>query len=463
MHTVTKLEKNSSRKSYRTNIPLRVVIDKKVYTALDWSLTGVALKDIDADLKIGQVIISMLVLQMPESAISINVKLKLENISNGRFGFSFVNLSDKNKKVLRRFVELAIEGKADVLDNVVSIYQEPSIDSPIHNPVQLDEKEETSLKRDFYSAAFKYLLFALIVFATLIALLFYNLRYSYEGTGIVMGNYFKVYPLKGGIVEKIYVHQGDEIKAKDPLIQLDTQDILYKLALLKAQKSQLQDQYKALKKLSKKDNSSSENDAYLRSILAKMNIKRKQYENAKIQYSQKLITKDRLNALKDAYLDTKIKYENAKSIIQRQKRTSPLQTDPLVLDTRKVDLKIAHQKESLKDYRLNAPVSGKVYELYAIEGEKVSPQNAIMTIWTKDEPYIQVHVPNKYISKIKIGSKADIYNMENNKHYDASVVKVGFIDEKDSSDGVDVILRSKDSFIGLKPRQRVNVMFKRGW
>lgn len=464
MHTITKFENNSSRKSYRTNIPLHVIIDQKSYKAVDWSLTGLALVTSNFDIKPSETCPCVLVLQMPESAISIRVTLKLEYIDKQRYGFSFVNLSEKNKKVLRRFIELAIEGKTDVVDNIISIYEEPEISSPIHNPVKLDEHEKIALKRDFHRSAFRYILFALGVLTALIGLLFFNMRYSYEGTGVVMGNYYKVYPLQGGVVDRMYVHEGDNVKVNQPLVQLDSQDITYKIRLLEAQKEKDIATYHVLRKQVTHPNAINiENNNYIRSIKEKLALKMKQYQNAKIQYNQKLITYDRLAVFKDAYLDMKIKLENAKGLFLRQQINRRVEANPILLDTRKIDLKIEHAKDRLKRYRIKAPVSGKVYEIYSIEGEQVFTSRPVLTLWTKDEPYILVHVPNKYLSYVKPGTKADIYNVQEKTHYRAKVTKVGTVDESDSMLDVDVVLKLEGLSSILKPHQRIDVMFKRSW
>ena len=88
MHVISHYEKNLMRKSYRTSIPLRVVVDNTTCHALDWSLTGLALKDFTENFNPGDTFDASLVLQMEELALTIPVNLQYE-YKEGAFGFLF--------------------------------------------------------------------------------------------------------------------------------------------------------------------------------------------------------------------------------------------------------------------------------------------------------------------------------------------------------------------------------------
>ena len=86
---------------------------------------------------------------MKEANISFNVNLKLIHKSGDKLGFEYEDISLKNKKVLRRYIELYFDGKLDETDTLVSTYEEPDIISAIHNPIKLNEYEKSKLESSF--------------------------------------------------------------------------------------------------------------------------------------------------------------------------------------------------------------------------------------------------------------------------------------------------------------------------
>ncbi len=461
MHPISYFEKNSMRKSYRTTMPLYLVIDQQSYRALDWSLTGAAIESLDMPFKPGEVIEAIILLKMPDATVSIPVKLRHIYTKEGRSGFAFENLSEKNKNVLRRFIELSIEGKIDNTDDVIAIYEEPGVETPVQSPVKLQDEEAKALKSSFLRASLRYILFGLVLLATFAVLLFYNLRYSFEGSGIVMGNDRKVYPMQSAIVSRLYVKEGTYVKKGDPLLQLDSSEIEYQLALLESQKEEALKRYESAKKRLA-DESTTPNLGLITLLKKSVATSYRELQNARKQFADGLITRDLLNRIERNYLDARTKLENAKvdaKVLRKKLGVSP--QNLVAPDLQERDVRIAYLKKLLGQYRITAPVDGIVYEIYATEGQQALASNPVMALWVRRKPYIVVNVPNSYLADISEGTKVDIVDKKQKRSYTGVVTKTGSVDESPDAETFSVTIKPSVSLDTLAPHQRVEVLFRR--
>ncbi len=459
MSLVTRFEKNSLRKSYRTTIPLQVVLDGKSYNAIDWSLTGLALDIPDIKSHPGDKIDAQLILPIHDARLSLPVTLFHEYNQDDRNGFSFVDLSEKHKNVLRRFIEMAIEGKIDRVDDIVAVYEEPEIVTPIQTPVTLQEEEAHALKRSFVRTSARYLLFAVLVAGLLGLVLFYNLRYIYEGSGVVTGNDLMVYPAVSALVEKVYVHEGESVTLGMPLVQLDSSAVRYKLALLEVDKKRKRDLF-----LQKQQRLHQKRVMHEKMItLAKERIAKSgaSYRNAKKQYTQRLITKRALQQAENTWLDARQNLEKIK-LLPAAEADENLSGTQNRLDLEKAEVKLEYLKKQLPLYHIEAPAKGKVYEIYLHEGQEALKSNPLLLLWTEDAPYITATVPVKYLSDIITGTEVDIIDKNDNVVLKGKVFKTGSLtDTMPQSDTFTVYIRPEHPAKHLKPHQRVQLLFKR--
>lgn len=455
MQTITHFEKNSMRKSYRTTIPLHVVIDNRSYLAVDWSLTGVALTSVESGLAAGERVDASLVLQMEEASITIPVTLRLEYIEGDRYGFSFLNLSEKNRAVLRRFIDLAIEGKIECVDEMLALYRQPELPSTLsQDPLALEADEERALKHSFLRTAWRYLLFALLLFGLLGMLLFHQIRYFYEGSGVVTGNLQKISPFQNGFLERVFVKEGDHVKRGDPLFQIDGSETAYQLDLLQREHAHLQ---QLAHNAENAAHTIPDNSGLVAALSEQTQRLKQKLDAARRQYKGRLITREKLADIEARYTDAKIKLENAKlqGQIFRQKYGTP---KDLHLAQSQNDLKISHLKALLKQYRVLSPLEGKVFEISALPGSYVLQTTPLMKLWTKKEPLIRVDIPDAPLSEISIGTVADVIDATRHQHFTATVVKSGGEAEKGS-----VWLKPDRTDIVLQPYQRLKVLFRRNF
>jgi membrane fusion protein (multidrug efflux system) len=459
MSLITQFENNSMRKSYRTSLPLKVVLNGEHFNAIDWSLTGLALKDLPFTLEPGEKIKALLILPMYEATLSLPVMLLHEYTEKGRSGFSFIDLSSKNKNVMRRFIELAISGKIDRVDDIIAVYEEPHIETPIQTPVILQEDEAQALKVSFLRTSVKYILFAFVIFGLLGLLLFYNMRYTYEGSGIVKGNDLKIYPHVGGMVEKLYVKEHDIVKEGAPLVQIDSSKIEYRLALLEVAKERernvIAHETKRLQKSEK------QHTALLKIAKRKVARTYNAYKNAKAQYASRLITASTLLASENAYIDAKLSLEKIKAMQEMNSEKEP-ENPKSGLQLDEINVKSDYLKKQLALYHISAPVDGEVYEIYVREGEEAAKSRPLLLLWTADEAYIVANIPNSHFSDISVGTKVDIVDRNENSTFHGKVYKTGNINESfPQNDTFMVYIKPEKTAHRLKPHQRVELLFKR--
>ena len=460
MRMISHLEKNSMRKSYRTTVPLRVVIEERFYDVIDWSLTGLALESLESELSPGELCKATLVLPLHDVALSIPVTLRLEYRESQRFGFSFETLSDKNRSVLRRFIEMAIEGKVEQVDDIIAIYQEPEIASPLEKPVALQAEEARQLKSSFLRTSVKYLLFTLSVLLLAGALLFFNLRYSYEGSGIVVGNDLKIYPLHDTIVEKLYVKEGSAVEEGAPLAQLESSEITYKLALLEAEREKMLRSYDAARKAHTSE--PSDTDSVVQTLEKLQRQQAYALQQAKAALAKHLITRSAVERAQNSYLEASAKVAGARmqaTLLSQKKR----QAAPQKPDTSDIDVKIAYLKKLLSQYRITAPRKGRVYEIYVTEGQQATVSNPIMTLWTDQEPEIVVNIPADKATAVTPGTVVDLLDSSSGSRFRGKVVKVGSADESLTTELAAVRIKPEKQHAPLKPHQRIKVLIRRAF
>ncbi len=399
-------EKNSMRKSHRFDIPMKLHIKNDSYETVDWSMTGVSIKaDKNDNFKVDSFYDGVLLLGMADASISLKVKLKCVYFKRDRYGFEFSKFSPKNKKILRRYLELYLDGKIDDIDDLLAIYHEPDIEPVLDLPVKLTDDEKSRLHKSFLRksigsiAAFVFLLLVITV------VVFYNLRYKYEGVGSIEDNYKNIYANKSGIIKDIYVKDGDEVNKNDILVDLDAQKVLAQIKLLETIKdARLKKFHKSEDKISGKKNSSKLTDDF--NIL---NIKKqimeeeyKNFQNAKMLLKNHLITKAEMLRFKNVYLDAKESYISLKA--KKDDMNDPLK----VSDLQELELKIDNKKRELEEYRIFSPYRGTVYEITKKTGDFVDKKDLLFIVWTHKKPKIVCYIPIEKAVEIKVGSKVEI-------------------------------------------------------
>jgi hypothetical protein len=142
-------EPNYKRKAQRVDLPLLVQVANKVYKTQDWSLLGAGILHFDVKFEKNKEIDCKLILPLQDSSFSIPAKIVLKNTSKDVTGCEFKNLTEKNRRVLRRYIELAIDGQIDNIEDFIAAHAEPVIQTPIQEALTFEDKEALKLKKKF--------------------------------------------------------------------------------------------------------------------------------------------------------------------------------------------------------------------------------------------------------------------------------------------------------------------------
>ena len=466
-------ENNSMRKSHRISIPVKLRVENNLYDVYDWSMTGLSVSDKQKrSFTVGNTYDSVFMLAMTDATVSIKTKIVCKNEKNGRYGFEFVNLSNKNKKVLRRYLELYLDGNLASVDDIISTYREPDIKSAIVEPVKLNESEKTLVEKSFLRRTWGALLFSLLFLSLLAALLYQNFYYRYERVGTVESNYKTIYPSYEGVIDSIYPKVGDRVDNNDALVDFDTNKIHNELKILESIKeSRLKERAveRSFRKNSKKTVPVEDNNLLYvnRNIV---NERESELQNAQMLLNQQLITMSEYLSVKKSLQDAKAKYAFYKKQSSYQQRNT-ISSPPRVINVKEIELKIENQKRVLEELRIFSPLGGVVYEINANVGDRVGKKDPVMTLWTGEVPEIIVTLSAYKAVDLKIGDKVEIVDSLESKKYSGVVTNINNlsfsknykISTQKSENQVYVSIKPEESAKLLFPHSVVRVLFKRNF
>ena len=200
---------------------------------------------------------------------------------------------------------------------------------------------------------------------------------------------YEVFSRVNGLVEKVFVHEGMQVKKGDPLFQLDSKNskIATENARLNAEvsdyqrnKNKLRDAEKAIE-LAHKNLS---NDSLL-------------YERQKNLWEQNIGSKVQLEQKQLSYEKAKTDLDKAKTNFQDLKQQLKLNSDQS-----KNNLEIAELMED--DFIIRSEIDGVVYKINIEEGEMMNSQSPAAVIG-KENFLIQLNIDEMDIVKVEEGQQ----------------------------------------------------------
>ncbi|HFA59088.1 MAG TPA: PilZ domain-containing protein, partial [Rhodospirillales bacterium] len=124
-------EPNSRRRAHRVDLPMVVEIDGRALPARDWSVTGVAVEVPPGFEPKGDGVLSArLMIPMHGASLALRVKLRLVARDGEVARFAFVDLSPRDRRILRQYIELGIEGRLDNVEDMIALLAQPELPSP---------------------------------------------------------------------------------------------------------------------------------------------------------------------------------------------------------------------------------------------------------------------------------------------------------------------------------------------
>jgi len=415
-------EYNYMRKSQRVNIPLLVVIENEVYKVSDWSMTGVGILELKIFVSIGDKLSAKLILPVQNASIHLEVTIICRNKRDKITGFEFLDLTDRNKRVLRHYVELMLEGKIDNLEDLVSDFSMPEIETPIKEALNMTEEEQMSLLRKFRSRGFLALFAGISLALFILFTLFYNTILVYKTVGVVVGNIIHVTSGKSGDLKRIYVRVGDEIHVNDVLFDLYDFNLLEKI---EKNSAAITNQHEKLNEVGKTEDNDTEDDI-LALLLQEFKRKEKEYQNARRLFENGAISIKDFQFVENSWSNAKISYKKYKQQKDRTTKTVKEKRDLIQL---KIDYLTSERQELLKqleELRIKSQINGVVYNVSYSQGEHVAPDDVIMTLATRRNPYILFKIPSHQSARVNLGMNARVYSFETGKTYDGTISSIGY-------------------------------------
>ena len=411
-------EANLPRKAMRVAIPLFVEIDGKNHAASDWSTTGVGIGDLQQLPQEGEMIQARLSFPMLESTLLIPVQLVYRGQHDDVAGFEFHGLSARNRRILRHYIELSLDGKLGDVDDIVAVAALPAAETPVHAPLTLGGGGVPLPPRS-RARAFGAGLLGLGVIAAAAGIVWYNLTYQLEGTGFVAGSITRVTANHDGQVARLLVQPGTRVDANTPLFAVENPQLRNEVEALEQHVAQLTGEQQRLA-AARRQAESGLLGAMRRDFTERereLANARKLYESGVITQRDVMIVADRLQGMRQDYL---------RQVSESATRTQSIDASDVV---NRMRLELAAKKVLLARQEaervVRAPVRGRVFQVERHAGEFVSPQDPVVLLEADVTPSVWLRVPNDDALKLKMGMPATIYVPSEDRKYSANVAAIG--------------------------------------
>lgn len=198
----------------------------------------------------------------------------------------------------------------------------------------------------------------------------------------------------GGIVSRLFVHEGAVVKAADTLLTLDATDWLLQLKQAEAGLAMAEAQYKlALEGMRKED-----------IIQAEANFKNAEEDLRRMEelYASRSISQKQLD-------DVRTRFTVAQQAYEKAKKGSREEEIALARARRdQAAAQVALLKKKVQDCTVTAPMAGTVTKRFVERGELVGMGMALLKIANLQEMYLTVYLPETDVPKVRLGSRAAV-------------------------------------------------------
>lgn len=410
-------EANLPRKAMRVAIPLFVAIDGKTYPARDWSTTGVGLSQLEAVPAQGDIVEAQLSFPMLESTLTIPVQLAYRSSHDGVHGFEFHDLSPRNRKILRQYIELSLDGKLADVEDIVSAAGLPATAAASQAPLALGSTRLA--QRPHRARMVGSVLAGLAVLAAALGIGYYNLTYQLEGTGVVSGSITRVTANHTGQMGRLLVEPGARVEPNTPLFSVENANLRNEIDALEQHVAQLAAAQSRLASARQQAES-----GLLQSLRRDWSSREAELANARKLFESGAITQRDMMMVSNQVQDLRVNY--LRQVAEGATRTQSLDNSDGV---QRLRLELASKKVLLARQEaeriVRAPVRGKVYHVDRQPGEFVSAQDPVVLLEADVTPSVLLRVPNDDALKLKLGMPAQVYVPFEDRKYAATVAAVG--------------------------------------
>ena len=411
-------EANLPRKAMRVAIPLFVEIEGKNHAANDWSTTGVGLTDVDRLPDEGELVHARLSFPMLESTLLIPVQLVYRGEHDGIAGFEFHNLSARNRRILRHYIELSLDGKLGDVDDIVAVAALPAADAPVHAPLTLNEAGMGTPARSKARIAGAVLL-GLGVVGVAAGIVWYNLTYQLQGTGFVSGSIARVTANHDGQVVKLLVQPGTQVEPQAALFSVDNPTLRTEVHALEQEVAQMTAGQGKLER-----NRRQAESGLLQTMQRDMGDRQKELANARQLYQAGVITQRDFMTVSDQV--QAMRHEFLRQVAEGATRTQSIDVSDSLTRLR---VELAAKKELLArqeaDSIVRSPVRGRVFQVERMAGEFVQARDPVVLLEGDVAPSVLLRLPNEDAVKLHPGLQATVLVPFQNRKYSGKVSAIG--------------------------------------
>jgi multidrug resistance efflux pump len=454
-------EANMPRKAMRVAIPLFVEIEGRTHAARDWSTTGVGLSDLASAPKPGDVVHARLSFPMLESTLLIPVQLVYRSLHDGVHGFEFHDLSPRNRRILRHYIELSLDGKLGDVEDIVAAAAVPGGEAQPQAPLMLGAPAAAA-PGSRRARVLGSMLAGLAVLAAAAGIGYYNLTYQLEGTGFVSGSVMRVTANNDGQLGRLLVEPGARVEPNTPLFSVENPSLRNEiealeqhLGVLASEQSQLTGARRAAEA------------GLLQTMRRDWSTREGELANARKLYESGAITQRDMLLVANQAQDTRLNY--LRQVAEGATRTQTLDNSDaltrLRLDLASKKVLLARQEA---ERVVRAPVRGRVYTVDRQPGEFVSAHDPVVLLEADVTPSVLLRLPNDDALKLRLGMPATIYVPFEDRRYEAKVSAVGLsaataaapVTQEGGLNETLVKLDFQDRKVRLPANARVNVWIR---
>ncbi len=412
-------ELNFPRKAHRVDIPLLVQIDGQVYQAADWSMTGVGIKGYPEQPEIGTRIKARLILPLADVALQMEVTLIVRNRRETITGCEFENLSNRNRRVLRHFVELALEGRTDIIEDLVADLSAPDIESPLETALALSEEEEISLLAKFRSRASFALILGVLFASFLVFTLWYNHVFLYKTVGVVQKDMIEVSSGESGLIGAILHRAGDRIGPGDILFEMSSSSLDEQIAAVRQNLAAVQQELATLP-------GPAESSRLTTALADELKRQENLYRNARELYNQGIISIKDFEFVQGNWSRARINYFRQVEIEQERAREQKIRQEALRAEIHARQQELALLRARQERQRIRSPGEGTVYSVGRQPGEFVSAGEVVMVVARDTSPSVLFKMPSSQVARIGIGTPVHVYSYATDQTYRGRVASIGY-------------------------------------
>lgn len=452
--------RSSQRRHHRLTAPLEVVLQGEPCTTTDWSAGGMRCRLAQTtQLKQGDDVPVTLCVPFQDFRVSVDARARVVRMADDSadVALQFIDLQPRARELLYYFSENLLRGEMAQIDGAIKRIDLPVTPPPPHPPQPPAGGEANKRGRRAWLIGGSYAAVATVLTAWLGYALYKALFVISAEQAMVYAPTVDMIGPDDGVVDAVYVREGDQVAAGDSLVDLSSTRLAQQLTEARIQERQAKIDIEHIGELIAQEK---------KTLLpyGAMAVDQLNAANARLQSAQKYLDltgrqHSRMIALlKEGYVSTQELDKVESNLAMAQGAVSVARSELQVARTAELaartgryytsnrlegrlpelesDLIAARQKEALASTRvqeleaqagqlsLRAPVAGRVRQLPVVAGSVVNGGSLVISLQTDERPRVYAVVSSARLERVTIGRRASVYVPAIGRDLDAEVIAI---------------------------------------